>query len=94
MCYVVGISPPSKVKKFLLLFCLRRGKGAEFLLCFLPPVPEKEILGFIEHSSIIRVFTILEGGGVSKRLCTSVSGSPSYRATIEGDFRGVAVVPT
>ena len=92
MCYVVGISPPSKVKKFLLLFCLRRGKGAEFLLCFLPPVPEKEILDFIAHSSIIRVFTVLEG--VSKRLCTSVFGSPSYRATIEGDFRGMAAVPT
>ena len=30
---------------------------------------------------------------MSKRLCTSVSGSPSYRATIEGDFRGVAAVP-
>ena len=36
VCYVVGLSSPSKVKKFLFFFSLGRGKGAVFLLCFCP----------------------------------------------------------
>ena len=30
------------------------------LLCFFPPVPEKEILDFIAHGSIIQVFTVVK----------------------------------
>jgi len=37
VCYVVGLSSLSKVKKYLFIFfCLGGGKGAMFLLCFCP----------------------------------------------------------
>jgi len=42
VCYVVGLSSPSKVKKFLFFFRLGGGKGAVFLLCFSPPFQRRE----------------------------------------------------
>lgn len=42
--------PPNKVKRLLFIFSVSgRGKVAAFLLCFLPPIPENEILGCIAH---------------------------------------------
>ena len=44
---------------FFFLSVSEGGKGAVLLLCFFaPPVPEKEILDFIAHGSIVRVFTV------------------------------------
>jgi len=39
--YIVRLSSPSKVKKSF-FFLSRRGKGAVFLLCFLPPSQRRE----------------------------------------------------
>ena len=58
MCYVVGLSSLGKVKRFLrFFFGLSRGKGAVFFA-----IPEKEVLDFIAHSLIIRVFTVTKLG--------------------------------
>ena len=46
-------------------FCFGRGKGAMFLMCFFASFPQKGILAFIEHGSIIRVFTVCEGASRS-----------------------------
>ena len=58
MCNVVGLSSLSKVKKFLFFFLSRKGGRGCVFAVFLPPVPEKEILDFIAHGSIIQVFTV------------------------------------
>ena len=70
MCYVVGISPPSKVKKFLLLFCLRRGKGAEFLPCcvFCPRSGEGNS-GLHSTQFNYSSFYGIGGGGGCRNLC-------------------------
>jgi len=52
------------------------GKGAVFLLCFLPPVPEKEILDFIAHSSIYR------NPAVSRQSVPKPSQAPVVPATL------------
>ncbi|RPB01782.1 hypothetical protein L873DRAFT_1803039 [Choiromyces venosus 120613-1] len=60
VCYVVGLSSRSKVKKFLFfLFCLGGGKGAVFLAVFFAPFREKGIFDYIAHCPIIRVFTVV-----------------------------------
>ena len=59
MCYVVGFSSLSKVKKFLFFFLSRKGERGCVFAVFPPPVPEKEILDSIAHSSIIQVFTVV-----------------------------------
>jgi len=58
MCYVVGLSSLSKVKKFLFFFLSREGERGCVFAVFFSPVPEKEILDFIAHGSIIQVFTV------------------------------------
>ena len=58
MCYVVGLSSLSKVKKFLFFFLSRKGERGCVFAVFFSPVPEKEILDFIAHGSIIQVFTV------------------------------------
>ena len=58
MCYVVGISSLSKDKNFLFFFLSRKGERGCVFAAFLALVPEKEILDFIAHSSIIQVFTV------------------------------------
>ena len=59
MCYVVGLSSLSKVKKFLFFSVSAGGKGCVFAV-FFAPIPEKGISDFIAHGSIIQVFTVLE----------------------------------
>ena len=56
--YVVGLSSLSMVKKLLFSPPSRKGERGCFFARFFAPVPEKEILGFIAHGSIIRVFTV------------------------------------
>ena len=34
-----------------------------FLLCFFAPLPEKGILDYIAHRSIIQVFTVIDTNG-------------------------------
>ena len=59
MCNAVGFSSLGKVKIFFLFFFyLGRGKGAVSLLCFFGSIPEKGILDFIAHCSVIPVFTV------------------------------------
>ena len=62
MCDVVGLSSLSKVKKFLFFFLSRKGERGCVFAVFFSPIPEKEILDFIAHGSIIQVFTVVEGG--------------------------------
>ena len=57
MCYVLILSSLSKAKK--LFFLAWKGERGCVLLCFLPPVPEKEILDIIAHGSIIQVFIVV-----------------------------------
>jgi len=58
VCYVVGLSSLSKVKKILFFFLSRKGERGCVFAVFFSPVPEKEILDFIAHGSIIQVFTV------------------------------------
>ena len=58
--YVVGLSSLSKVKKLLFFFLSRKGERGCVFAVFFAPVPEKEILDFIAHGSIIQVSTILK----------------------------------
>jgi len=57
VCYVVGLSSPSEVKKFL-FFLSRRGERGRVFAVFFAPFPEKGILDFIAHRPIIQVFTV------------------------------------
>jgi len=50
--------PLSKVKKFLFFYLSRKGERGCVFAVFFSPVPEKEILDFIAHGSIIQVFTV------------------------------------
>ena len=59
MCYVVGLSSPSKVKKFLFFFLSRRGGRGRVFAVFFAPFPEKGILDFIAHRPIIQLFKFL-----------------------------------
>jgi len=58
VCYVVGLSSPSKVKKFFFFSVPEGGRGRVFAV-FFAPFPEKGILDFIAHRPIIQVFTVL-----------------------------------
>ena len=58
MCYVVGLSSLSKVKKFLFFFLSRNGERGCVFAVFFTPVPEKEILDFIAHGSLTQVSTM------------------------------------
>jgi len=58
MSYVVGISSPSKVKKYLLFFLSRRGERGHVFAVFFAPFPEKGILDFIAHRLVIQVFAV------------------------------------
>jgi len=58
VCHVVGLSSLSKVKKILFFFLPRKGERDCVFAVFFASVPEKEILDFIAHGSLIRVFTV------------------------------------
>ena len=60
MCYVVGLSSLSKVKKSLLFSLSRRGgeRGGVFG-AFFTSFLEKGILDFIAHHQIIQVFMVI-----------------------------------
>ena len=60
MCYVVGLSSLSKVKKFLFFFLSQQGEGGCVFAVFFAPIPEKGISDFIAHGSIIQVLTVSE----------------------------------
>ena len=59
MCYVVELSPPSKVKKFV-FSRLSTEKGAHVFAVFFAPIPGKEISDFIAQGLISQIFTVLE----------------------------------
>ena len=59
MCYVVGLSTLSKVKKSLFFSVSEVERGCVFAM-FFAPIPEKEILNFIVHGLIIRVSTVFK----------------------------------
>ena len=61
MCYVAELSSLSKVNKFL-FFSLSLSRGERAVL--FPHIPDKGILDFIAHSSIIPGFTVAWSGGV------------------------------
>jgi len=42
VCYVVGLSSPSKVKKFLFFFLSRREERGRVFAVFLPPFQRRE----------------------------------------------------
>jgi len=56
--YVVGLSSLSKVLKFLFFLLSQKGERCCVFAVFFAPVPEKEILDFIAHGSIIQVFMV------------------------------------
>jgi len=58
VCYVVGLSSLSKVKKLFFCFLSRKGERGCVFAVFFSPVPEKEILDFMAHGPIIQVFTV------------------------------------
>jgi len=60
VCYVVGLSSLSKVKKFLFFFLSQQGGEGCVFAVFFAPIPEKGISDFIAHGSIIQVFTVEE----------------------------------
>jgi len=66
VCYVVGLSSLSIVKKFFFFFLSRKGERGCALAVFLAPFPEKGILDYIAHRPIIQVFTVLTGGQVER----------------------------
>jgi len=57
MCYVVGLSSPNKVKKFLIFFVPEGERGRIFAV-FPALFLQKGILDFIAHRPIIQVFTV------------------------------------
>ena len=59
MCYVVGLSSLSKVKKPLFLFLSQQGGEGCVFAVFFAPIPEKAIWDFIAQSSVIQVFTVM-----------------------------------
>ena len=59
MCYAVGLSSLSKVKKFLLFFLSQQGEGGCVFAVFFAPIPEKGISDSIAHGSIIQVLTVV-----------------------------------
>ena len=63
MCYVVELSSLSKVKNFP-FFSVSVGKGAVLMALLFARIPEKGILDFIAHSSIIQGITVAWSGGV------------------------------
>jgi len=50
--------PLSVRSRNLCFFLSRKGEGGCVFAVFFSPVPEKEILDFIAHGSIIQVFTV------------------------------------
>jgi len=58
VCYVVGLSSLSKVKKFLFFFLSQQGGRGCVFAVFFAPIPEKGISDFIAHGSIIQVLTV------------------------------------
>jgi len=56
--YVVGHSSLSKVGKILFFLLSQEGERCCVFAVYFAPVPVKEILDFIAHGSIIRVFTV------------------------------------
>jgi len=84
VCYVVGLSSLSKVKKFLFFYLSRKGERGCVFAVFFSPVPEKEILDFIAHGSIIQVFTVVLDNLKSLRtLCTKMG---IKKGKVSGDF--------
>jgi len=59
VCHVVGLSSLGKVKKFLFFFLSQQGGRGCVFAVFFAPIPEKGILDFTAHGSIIRVFTVV-----------------------------------
>ena len=78
MCYVVGLSSLSKVKKFLFFFLSQQGEGGCVVAVFFAPIPEKGILDFIAHGSIIQVLTVLDN---PKRINTRKERKPKWDTT-------------
>jgi len=58
VCYVVGLSSPSMVKKFLFFPLSHRGERGRVFAVFFAPFPEKGIPDYIAHRPIIQVFTV------------------------------------
>jgi len=58
VCYVVGLSSPSMVKKFFFFFLSQRGGMGRVFAVFFAPYPEKGIPDYIAHRPIIQVFTV------------------------------------
>jgi len=81
VCYVVGLSSPSKVKKFCFFFPSRRGEGGRVFAVFFAPFPEKGILDFIAHRPIIQVFTVCSGGVKSDQLVKHLKTGLLYNVT-------------
>ena len=69
MCYVVGLSSLSKVKKFLFFFLSQQGGRGCVFAVFFAPIPEKGISDFIAHGSIIQVHTVVH---FVHKMCTCV----------------------
>ena len=80
MCYVVGLSSPSKVKKFL-FFSVSEGERGRVFAVFFAPFPEKGILDFIAHSPIIQEDTYV-------KLANSVTGAVIVEQDLSSACRG------
>ena len=81
MCYVVRLSSLSKVKKFLFFPPSRKGERGCVFAVFFSPVPEKKILDFIAHGSIIQVFTVDSFGALfPHKLTGRLSGNRKHQA--------------